>query len=157
MLWILINRVLVMFIYITTTPKHHITHDCGQTDTPVEEEQSSDVSVLTCWFQGLSLKMYTSNLQFLSHSRGSWSATHVTAVSARLQTMWQLYPLWGRTEKPVLLTWYLCSALVHAVVSVTQMNVVDFQRWRSQPFHCYRTGFQLLQRQFVVVCVSKLL
>lgn len=52
---------------------------------------------------------------------------------------------------------YLSSVLVHAVVSVTQMNVVDFQRWRSQPFHCYRTGFQPLQRQLVVVCVGKLL
>lgn len=56
-----------------------------------------------------------------------------------------------------MLMWYLCSVLVHAVVSVTQMDVVHFQRWGAQPFHCYRTGFQLLQRQFVVVCISKLL
>lgn len=82
------------------------------------------------------------------------------AVSARIETTWQLHLLsWCtcQTEKPVMLTWYLCSVLVHAVVFVTQMNVVHFQRWRSQPFHCYRTGFQLLQRQFVIVCVSKLL
>lgn len=97
LLWILIKQS-ISYVYSCNNSPLNIT-------SPMIEDKlilmwrrgnhrtDATVWVLTRWLQGLWLKTHTHNLLFLSRSRGSLSATHITAVKARLEITWQLHLL----------------------------------------------------------------